>query len=67
MSNQNTNNQNGKKPGGVAREMLSNLYDQFPKEGQDIPKDQFVNEAFAELAAGKNKPKSKILLPGEDF
>jgi hypothetical protein len=54
-------------PEQVAKEMLSRLYDEFPVEGKDISKEAFVNEAFAELAAGKNKPKSKILLPGEDF
>ena len=56
------NSQSGK-PEHVAKQMLSDLYDQFPKEGQDLPKDQFVNEAFAELAKGKNKPKSNLILP----
>ena len=50
-------------PEHVAKQMLSELYDQFPKEGQDLPKDQFVNEAFAVLAERKNKPKSNLILP----
>ena len=62
MSNPNTSNQKGN-PEHVAKEMLSNLFDQFPKEGQDMDKETFVNEAFAELAKGKNKPKSSIILP----
>jgi hypothetical protein len=62
MASQGTKFQN-EKPEHVAKEMLSNLYDQFPAEAQDLPKDQFVNEAYAELAKGKNKPKSNLILP----
>lgn len=50
-------------PGHVAKEMLSNLFDQFPKEGQDMDKETFINEAFAVLAERKNKPKSDLILP----
>ena len=62
MSNPNTNSPKGN-PEHVAKQMLSNLFDQFPKEAQDLPKDQFVNEAYAELVKGKNKPKSNLILP----
>jgi hypothetical protein len=57
--------QSGGTPQAVAVEMLNQVYDNLDEK--DLSRNEFVNEALDIIGKTKAKPKSKILLPGEDF
>jgi len=50
-------------PRQVAVEILNNTYDQFPPEGKDLSREEFINMSLDVMGKTKAAPKSKLILP----